>query len=155
MEKRIIAVSLLLILELCLPRFIHAQEWLSQFSLVEDRFKTDLTLKASLGSLILSNRSRFEWQNMEADPRSRYRNRTQFDYPTKFLGQKITPYLASEFIYNVKGDSFEENRNVLGISKKLGEHLKTSLFYMIKITSSDSPDDDGHLIGAQFDILFD
>lgn len=155
MRKSIILISLLLIVELYAPRLILAQEWLNQYNLVEDRFKTDLTLKASFGTLILSNRCRFEWQNFEADPRSRYKNRTQIEHPMRLFGQKFTPYVAAEFIYNVRQENFDEQRNVIGVSKKLGRHLKTSLFYTIKKTSSTSTDEDAHIIGAQFDILFD
>ena len=157
MPKCVIVVALLLIVELYLPRLIHAQEWLSGFShkLVEDRFKTDLTLKKAFAGMIFSNRCRFEWQNVEADPRSRYRNRAQIDYPMKWGSERFTPYLASEFIYDIKDDNLEEHRNVMGVSKKFGKHVKASLFYMIKTTSSSSSEDDGRIIGTQFDIFFD
>src|SRR6185295_9153854 len=127
MRTWIIIIALLLIVDVSSPQVVRAQEWFDSYNPVDNRFKTDLILRTTFGPLIVSNRCIFEWQNMDADPRSRYRNRTQIEHPMMFFHHKFTPYLAGEFIYNIHDNGFDEQRNVFGISKKIGSRVRTSL----------------------------
>ncbi len=97
----------------------------------ENRPHLNLTIKGELFEMPVSNRSRFEYRDIdESKNLFRYRNKFTINFPLEFTQLKLKPYLADEVFINCDEDGFNTNRVYAGLKLKLADNIDGSLFYL-------------------------
>jgi hypothetical protein len=97
----------------------------------ENRPHFNITFKGRLGSLAFSDRSRFEYRDLEyADDLWRYVNKLEVNLPFEFTQYKFRPYIADQVYINMDGSGFEKNRIYAGINFELSENFGSELCYV-------------------------
>jgi len=97
----------------------------------ENRLHLNITIKGRLFDLAVSNRSRFEYRDIdESRNLFRYRNKFTINFPLEFTQLKLKPYLADEVFINCNEDGFNTNRVYAGLKLKLADNIDGSLFYL-------------------------
>jgi len=136
--------------------YVYVEEDRPDTNLKENRYTSDLILKLPWKDWQFSDRNRYEYRTFNmGDSKGRYRNMFQVTFsPLEIAGQKITPYVSNEIFYDLKINEYNQNRAILGFTKKLTDKLKAGLYYMTKSVKSSGAWEESHIIGAKFDIDF-
>lgn len=91
----------------------------------------DITLKAQLLGLGLSNRSRLEYNDIEnREDLWRYRNKVTLKFPLELTPLKLQPYIADEVFINFDKKDFNRNRLYSGLSLKVSQYLRGEAYYL-------------------------
>ncbi len=105
------------------------------------------------GSLLLTNRNRFDARDVNGDWSWRYRNRTRLerDYPA--WSRSVTPYGMVEFFYDSRYDAWTRERYFAGIEWPIG---KTSILDSYYVRQDDSRGSPAHVnaFGLAFNLFF-
>ena len=97
----------------------------------ENRPHLNITFKGRLGTLDFSDRSRFEYRDIEHfDDFWRYTNKLEVNLPLEFTRFKFRPYVADQVYINLDGRGFEKNRIYTGVSFELSQDVESELFYV-------------------------
>ena len=97
----------------------------------ENRPHVNITFKGRLGTLGVSDRSRFEYRDREyGDDLWRYVNKLEVNLPHEFTRFKFRPYFADQVYINLDGQGFERNRIYTGVSFELSEDIESELYYV-------------------------
>jgi len=96
----------------------------------ENRPHLNVTLKGQLFGLNVSNRSRFEYRDVEDnEDHWRYRNKVTVKLPLELTELKLKPYLADEVFVPLNDDNITKNRVYAGVSFKVLENVTGEVFY--------------------------
>jgi hypothetical protein len=97
----------------------------------ENRPHLNITFKGRLGTLDFSDRSRFEYRDLEyRDNLWRYANKLEVNLPLEFTRLKFRPYFADQVYINLDGRGFEKNRIYAGASFELSEDIQSEVYYV-------------------------
>jgi len=97
----------------------------------ENRPHFNITFKGRLGSLAFSDRSRFEYRDLQySDDLWRYVHKLEVDPPFEFTQYKFRPYIADQVYINMDGSGFEKNRIYVGVNFELSEDFESELYYV-------------------------
>ncbi len=121
----------------------------------ENRPHMNATLKWELWDFGFSNRSRFEYRNIEdADNSWRYRNKLTVKLPLKLTKFEIQPYVADEIFYDFDKETLNRNRLYTGFSFKLFKDLKSEIYYLWQSSEKDDKWSDINVLGTKFKMSF-
>lgn len=127
-----------------------ADDWLQ-----ENRTHLNVTLKQKLGDIDVSMRNRLEFRDFEnAEDRWRYRNKVTFKLPYELTSLKLKPYIADEIFINLNEEGYSANRLYGGLSFKLFDNIKTSVFYFWQSSRANPGRNDTHAIGTKLVFAF-
>jgi len=118
----------------------------------EHRLRTQVTWHTKIGGGKISNRSRYEYREIEGDGRHRYRNRIQFSKAVTIFDHKITPYMSNEFFWSITEGEYVQNRVAVGFSREITDHVKGGLYYMLRSDRKGSDWNERNIIGSKIDI---
>ena len=91
----------------------------------------NITFKGRLGSLDFSDRSWFDYRDIEyGDDRWRYVNKFEINLPFKLTRLKFRPYIADQVYINMDRSNFEKNRLYAGVSFELSKNIESELYYV-------------------------
>ena len=125
-------------------------EWIT-----ENRPHINVTFKGNLSGLAISNRSRFEFRDVNAgDDTWRYRNKLTIKFPQKFTSLELQPYIADEVFINFNHGGYTTNRLYAGASCKLIGNLKGAIYYLWQSARSDGGRKDINVLGSKLVITF-
>lgn len=97
----------------------------------ENRPHFNITFKGRLDLLDFSDRSRFEYRDLEyGDDLWRYVNKLEVNLPFEFTQFRFRPYIADQVYINMDGSGFEKNRIYAGINFELSEDFESELYYV-------------------------
>ncbi len=96
----------------------------------ENRLRGDLSLATTVLGIKITDRSRYEYRFVGNDDRRRYRNRLQFARAVTIGDQTITPFISGELFYDLDKHENDQNRLVVGVSRKITDTIKASLYYL-------------------------
>lgn len=97
----------------------------------ENRPHLNITFKGRWAELDFSNRSRFEYRDIEyGDDYWRYSNKLELNLPFELTRLKFHPYIADQVYINLNGQGFEKNRIYSGVSFELSEGIESELYYV-------------------------
>jgi hypothetical protein len=91
---------------------------------VEHRYFFDVTPRASLShGLVISDRNRFEFRNINGAFSRRYRNRVQVEREYIVRERRVTPYASFEMFYDDRFHAWTQRRVFGGARVQLSKHL--------------------------------
>jgi hypothetical protein len=123
--------------------------------LAENRPHLNIKLKSKLFNIDVSNRSRFEYRDLENKKDTwRYRNMFKVKLPWEFTELKLQPYLAEEVFIDLDVGDFNKNRFYSGFSFKLSKSMEAAIFYLWETSESGGGWDDIHVIGTNLTFHF-
>lgn len=97
----------------------------------ENQPNINVTLKAKLFGLDVSDRSRIEYRDLEdREDLWRYRNKVTVKFPFELTTIKLQPYVADEIFIPLNDDNVNKNRFYTGVSLKLTKNLKGEIYYL-------------------------
>jgi hypothetical protein len=97
----------------------------------ENRPHLNITFKGRLGTLDFSNRSRFEYRDIEyVEDYWRYANKLEVNLPFEWTRLKFRPYVADQVYINLDGRGFEKNRIYAGAAFEVSENIESELYYV-------------------------
>ncbi|HZH35039.1 MAG TPA: DUF2490 domain-containing protein [Pyrinomonadaceae bacterium] len=111
----------------------------------ENRLNFAATVRYPAKKFTLSNRSLFERRLRFPSNSTRYRNRLQLDYPTKF--HKIKFFVADEVFYDWSVKEWTRNRFSIGGGRDINKSLTFEVYYMRQNDGRGRPGD-LHVIGT-------
>ena len=121
----------------------------------ENRPHLNITLKGRLGTLVLSDRSRFEFRDREDEEDLwRYVHGLKVGLPFEFTKYKFRPYFADQVYLNMEGQTFERNRIYSGMTFELTHNVESELYYLWQLAKSDGHWEDLNALGLQIQIRF-
>ncbi|MFH1414361.1 MAG: DUF2490 domain-containing protein [Candidatus Omnitrophota bacterium] len=113
------------------------------------------TVKGKLFDMPVSNRSRFEYNEIEeADDYWRYRNKASVKFPIKLTKLEIQPYLSDEIFYDFDAGSLNKNRFYSGFTLKLLNNLKADIFYLLQRNKNNGKWTDVNALGTKLILSF-
>jgi len=121
----------------------------------ENRPHLNVTLKGQLFDLSVSNRSRFEFRDIEDnDDHWRYRNRFKVKIPLELTGLKLKPYVADEVFIPLNDDNVSQNRVYAGFSFDVLENMTGEIFYCWLSARVTGDWRDYHVLGTRLKFRF-
>ena len=97
----------------------------------ENRPHLNVTLKGQLFGLNVSDRSRFEFRDVEDyEDHWRYRNKFTAKFPLELTELKLKPYVADEVFIPLDDDNITQNRVYAGVSFEVLENVTGEVFYV-------------------------
>ena len=122
----------------------------------ENRPHLNFTLKGKIFGLDTSNRMRFEYRDREHKRRRyRFRNKTTVKIPCRgMLDLGLQPFIAEEWFMNMEDGRTNQNRLYAGLSWKLAEHVKGSIWHMWKASRGSSGWVNTNVIGTDLKFPF-
>ena len=114
----------------------------------ENRPHLNLTLKGSIVGFDVSNRSRFEYRDLDVEEDFwRYRNMVKVKFPSKFTRFGLQPYLAEEPFIDMRDGKFNKNRLYAGVYCTLTRGIRGALFYLWEASKSGENWEDFNIVG--------
>ena len=121
----------------------------------ENRPHVNITVKGPVGPFDVSDKSRFEYRDMEdLEDLWRYVNRLKVKLPFELTKFNIRPYVADMIFLNMEGRAFEKNRVYSGVSFKLSKRLESEIYYFWQLGRFDGQWEDINVLGFQLNISF-
>jgi hypothetical protein len=121
----------------------------------ENRPHLNFTLKGKLFDLNVSNRSRFEYRDIETrDDHWRYRNKFTVKLPFELTDFKLKPYVADEIFFPLNDDNINQNRVYAGFSFDVLENMKGEVFYVWVTGRTDDGWIDVNALGTRLKFSF-
>ena len=121
----------------------------------ENRPHLNVTLKGQLFGLNVSNRSRFEFRDVEDnEDHWRYRNKVTVKLPLELTELKLKPYLADEVFVPLNDDNITKNRVYAGVSFKVLENMTGEVFYLWQSSRSAGDWNDINVLGTWLKFRF-
>lgn len=81
-----------------------------------------------------ANRHRLEYRIRVGNQRLRYRNRISFSFEQP--DRDWTPFISSEFFFDLAEEGLNQNRTTMGIAWQLNPSMRLNLSYMIRFVKS-------------------
>ena len=120
----------------------------------EHRLEQILTLKGSWRGFKGSVGTRFEYRSLDTDEKWRWREKVKISHPMVLGGVEVVPYLSEEIFYDFKTDEYNQNRGVVGVTKKLSSNVELELYYMYKTSLKSSGWSGVGVLGTGMTITF-
>ena len=121
----------------------------------ENRPHLNITLKGKLFDLNVSNRSRFEFRDIEDyEDHWRYRNKFTVKLPLELTDLKLKPYVADEVFIPLNDDNVSQNRVYAGFSFDVLENMKGEIFYCWLSARVTGDWRDYHVLGTRLKFQF-
>jgi len=121
----------------------------------ENRPHLDVTFKSPLFGFDVSDRSRFEYRDLDAEEDVwRYRNMIKVKLPMEFTKFKLRPYVAEEPFIDFNKGEYNKNRFYLGLYYELSDKIGGALFYLWEARKSGGSWEDFHIFGTKRNILY-
>lgn len=121
----------------------------------ENRPHVNVTVKGPVGPFDVSDRSRFEYRDLENENDLwRYVNRFKVKLPFELTKLKLQPYVADLIFLNMEGRAFDKNRIYAGATFKLSKGLESEMYYCWQSARSDGLWKDTNALGFQLNISF-
>jgi len=121
----------------------------------ENRPHLNITLKARLFDLDVSNGARFEYRDREnKEDLWRYRNKVTVKFPFELTNFELQPYVAEEIFITLNDDNVDRNRFYAGASFNLSKNIKANIFYLWQSSRSDKQCKDINTLGTQLKFTF-
>jgi hypothetical protein len=122
----------------------------------ENRPHLNLMFKGEMYGFKVGDRVRLEFRDKEkTEDIWRFRNKFIINLPFTLTEFNLQPYLSDEIFVNLGESTVKQNRFVAGLSFKLSENIKTSVYYMYKSSmSSSSGWIDTNVIGTSVVFVF-
>lgn len=120
----------------------------------ENRPHISGTFKYTISDITISDRSRFEYRNME-DVKDdwRYRNKLTLTLP-KYTSLEIQPYIADEIFYSFDKQRMVKNRAYAGLTFKIIKELKGEIFYLYETDKSGKKWVSFNTLGTKLKLVF-
>lgn len=133
---------------------LFAEEDRRDTNKTESRLRLEMNLHTLFKGVKFSDRSRYEYRTFNiGESKDRYRNRIQVTLnPVTLVGQEITPYVSNEFFYDLEEHEYNQNRGIVGFTKKLTEKISAGMYYMLRSNRAGDVWNEVHIIGTKFDI---
>jgi hypothetical protein len=121
----------------------------------EERPHVNMVLKTSLLGCSISDRNRFEYRFIEdGSDHWRYRNYVTVKFPLKITRYEIQPYVADEFLVNMRIEQLNENRLYQGFVFKITKNCSADIYYMWKRTKSSGKWNSTDVMGTRLTFSF-
>lgn len=122
----------------------------------ENRLHFNMMFKGKLFGCKLGDRIRLEYRDKElSNDHWRLRNRFLVNLPFTLTEYNLQPFISDEIFINLGESTVKQNRFATGLSFKLAEDIKTSVYYMYKSSmSSSSGWIDTNVIGTNVMFVF-
>lgn len=105
----------------------------------ENRLHFNMMFKSKLFGCKLGDRLRLEYRDKElSNDHWRLRNRFLVNLPFKLTEYNLQPFISDEIFINLGESTVKQNRFATGLSFKLAEDIKASVYYMYKSSMSSS-----------------
>ncbi len=105
----------------------------------ENRPHLNLMFKGEMFGCKVGDRARIEFRDKEqTEDIWRFRNKFTINLPFTLTKYNLQPYLSDEIFINLGESTVKQNRFVAGLSFKLRENIKTTVYYMYKSSMSSS-----------------
>lgn len=112
-------------------KVVHAKTGDREDWIREIRPHFNVSLRSKLLGLDLSNRSRFEYRDVEdKDAAWRFRHKVRLVSPVTFTSWQVKPYIADELFYKFDSRRFSGQRFYAGFYVPLAETIRLELFYL-------------------------
>lgn len=97
----------------------------------EHRLELEPLFRGKFGeNFAWANRHRIEYRVRINNQRFRYRNRLALSFNQP--GSDWTPFVSSEFFFDLGGEGLNQNRSVVGVGYQLNSSLRLNFNYMIR-----------------------
>ena len=120
----------------------------------ENRFPLEDTFKWSQNDLKFSNRHRISYRDISGDESWRYRTKIKVARPAQIGNFHFTPFVSEEILYYSEPAGINQNRAVVGFSKKLSKNTAVDICYILKSSRSGTDWDKTNAIGLLYNIRF-
>lgn len=128
-------------------RYIQEKKGTEWFE--ENRPYLDGIFQGKIGSLTWANRNRFEYREREGAAEGwRYRNRLRLLSAKCWTRLKIQPYADAEPFYDIRTDSWNQNRLSAGLTFKAASFLKIGLYYMAQFNRKNGEWSNVNILGV-------
>ena len=98
----------------------------------EHRLEQILTLEGSWIGFKGGVGTRFEYRSIDGSEKWRWREKLKISLPMAIGQISFSPYVSEEFFYDFLIDEYNQNRAVVGITKKIASDIEVDLYYMYK-----------------------
>jgi hypothetical protein len=120
----------------------------------EHRLEQMLTLKGSWHGFTGSLGTRFEYRSIDGDERWRWREKAKISRQVKLGNITFTPYISEEFFYDFEVDAYNQNRAVIGVTKRVSSSVTLDLYYMYTASLKSAGWSGVNVIGTGMTIVF-
>lgn len=121
----------------------------------ENRPHINVTLKGKMGDVGVSNRSRFEFRDIDKKKDIwRYRNKVTFKLPYELTELKLKPYLADEVFINFNEEEYVGNRFYSGVAFSIAKNVKADIYYLWFSARSGGEQYNIHALGTKLIFRF-
>jgi hypothetical protein len=121
----------------------------------ENRPHVNITVKGPVGPFDVSDRSRFEYRDLENENDLwRYVNRLKVKLPFELTKFKLRPYVADQIYLNMEGRAFEKNKIYTGATFRISKALESEIYYFWQLGRFDGQWEDLNVLGLQLNISF-
>lgn len=121
----------------------------------ENRPHVNVTLKARLFDMDLSNRSRFEYRDRDhKDDIWVYRNKMSVRLPFELTQLRLQPYVADEVFIIIGNEGYSRNRLYSGVSCNLGKNANLDVYYLRQSTKCQTSWMDLNILGIALKYKF-
>jgi hypothetical protein len=121
----------------------------------ENRPHVNITVKGPVGPFDVSDRSRFEYRDLENENDLwRYVNRLKVKLAFELTKFKLRPYVADQIYLNMEGRAFEKNKIYTGATFRISKALESEIYYFWQLGRFDGQWEDLNVLGLQLNISF-
>jgi len=121
----------------------------------ENRSHVNIAFKGELDGYKFGDRVRLEYRDKESSNTWRFRNKFSINFPFTLTEFNLQPFISDEIFINLGESTVKQNRFIAGLSFKITENLKSSVFWMYKSSmSSNSGWIDTNVVGTSFIFTF-
>jgi hypothetical protein len=122
----------------------------------ENRLHFNMMFKSEMFGCKLGDRVRLEYRDKElSNDHWRFRNRFKINLPFTLTEYNLQPFVSDEIFINLGESTVKQNRFATGLSFKLAEDIKTTVYYMYKSSMSASNGwTDTNVIGTNIVFVF-
>jgi hypothetical protein len=122
----------------------------------ENRLHFNMMFKGEMFGCKLGDRLRLEYRDKElSNDHWRLRNRFTINLPFTLTEYNLQPYISDEIFINLGESTVKQNRFATGLSFKLAEDIKTTVYYMYKSSMSASNGwTDTNVVGTNIVFVF-
>jgi len=120
----------------------------------EHRYMLDAAFSWKMKKMKLSHRSRFEYRDLPALDRWRYRARLKAGLPVKVHNRSLTPYVSEEIFYDERKGEFNQNRFSLGSVIKINKAVSVDVYYLLRSDKKGEDWSERNALGTSLNLSF-
>ena len=117
---------------------------------IQNRLVAELTTRWTLWGFVTSDRNGFDWQWINGDYSTRYRNRLQIERPVDINSYELTPYISAEVFYLLSSGEWNQIRYRGGVQLPVVDNVTLDIFVGLNHVWQPTP---GDIYGMGFKLI--